>query len=133
MFEVLDRIREKPRAQKQAIALGITTVITGAIFVLWFISFITAIHDEKEVVAQPENSFGFDTFIDSFQEARTVIQEEVGAARDQFESLNNELQKTVPVTDAEENIIKDDQPIIPPAIQDDEVTPSGIEIIQVEI
>jgi len=130
MFDVLDRVREKPRAQRQAIALSVAAVVTGVVFILWIVSFFASIQGEQKITAPSESTFGFDTFVDSFQEASNAIKQEVGTAREQLELINNELQKTEQEggVGAEENIVEESSP---PTVQEAEITPSGIEIIQI--
>jgi len=135
MFDQLDRIREKPRKERQAIAVSIAALITGVIFTLWVVSFFASLGQsqkeyKEEIGISPESISNFDTFITSFQEARDSIGEEVGEAREQFnvirdsfEGAQKEIKETKEVPSLEEEI-KIETEI--------EVTPSGIEIIQVE-
>lgn len=147
MFNALDRVRKKPRIERRAIAFSIAAVITGVIFIVWIISFFASIQNDQKTITPSESGFGFDAFVNSFQEASNVIQQEVGAAREQFVNLSsdkftpggasNELQKVeennssnlLPdtiVTKKEEIFAVEEKEI------KTEITSSGIEIIQVE-
>lgn len=139
MFDILDRIREKPRKQRQAIAFSIAAAVTGVIFILWAVSFFASIQDNQKIETSSESAFGFDTFVDSFQEASNTIKQEVGAAKEQFDFINSELKK------AEDGMISSEAEVateVPTEVGEasvveveeskTEITPSGIEIIQVE-
>lgn len=129
MFEVLDRVREKPKGERQAIALGVSVVITGVIFIVWAVSFLVFIKEEQDTTASSEESFGIGEIVNSLQGASNKIQQEVGNAREQFKYINNELQKTG--TDTEQDTIEDAMDPVSPAIKEPEITPSGVEIIQI--
>lgn len=147
MFDQLERVREKPRAQRQALALGIAATITGMVFILWVVSFLASIqptqdeHGQRGAPSSDENAFGIDSFTNSFQEISTFIQEGVDTTREQFEAVNTELQRleegensftsTPPVTAGEVEGV----PVVEEEVEvrvENEITPSGIEIIQVE-
>ena len=51
------------------------------------------IENKQEIVTSSESGFGFDTFVNSFQEASSVIKQEVGSAKEQFELINTEIKK----------------------------------------
>ena len=150
MFNALNRVREKLRAQRQVIAFGVVSVVTGIIFILWIISFFASIQNRQEKILPSDNAFGFDTFIDSFQEARGTVEKEIGAVQEQFNFISDELQKireenqTLPLTDFSEdpNTLPASQNEAEDVVAEDasldatdrkkEITSSGIEIIQVE-
>ena len=135
MFDVLNRVREKSQSQRRAIALSAAAIITGVIFIIWMISFFASIQNEQKLVDSPKDAFEFSSFVNSFQEAGTIIKKEIGSARDQFELINNELQKTEGVAgeDIEKNVEELDTPVHSDEFEEKtEITPSGVEIIQVE-
>jgi len=143
MFEVLERIRERPRTQRQAIAFSTAGVITGVIFVLWLISFLTSIQDTQETVtSQSESELGFSSFIHSFQEASDIFEKEVESAKTQFEFISNEIQnqgteqKIKINTQYDAGVSTADTQTLPEEAQAGEtgieITPSGVEIIQVD-
>ena len=70
----------------------------------FFISFFASIQNRQEKILPSDNAFGFDTFIDSFQEARGTVEKEIGAVQEQFNFICYELQEireenqTLPLT-----------------------------------
>lgn len=132
MFEVLDRVREKPKAERQAIAFGAAGVVTGVIFIAWAISFFAFVNEQEDVTKSGEQ-FGIGAIMDSLQEANSRIRKEVGTAQEQLEYISSELQKGEPKTSGELEVsnVEDTQQITPPIVQEPEITPSGVEIIQI--
>ncbi|MFC1731329.1 hypothetical protein ACFL6I_13495 [candidate division KSB1 bacterium] len=138
MFEVLDRVRKKSQAEKQAIAFSVAAIVTGVIFIVWAISFFTSIKSEQKTAGVSEDSFELGSFVNSFQEAGNIIKKEVGSARDQFDLINSELQKTegVEVVNPPAVGVKNTEELTDTLVTEKEgrgteITPSGIEIIQV--
>lgn len=143
MFDLFNRVRERPHNERQVIALSIAAVITGIIFVLWIISFFASIRGEQRIVTpssdtSAESAFSFDTLLNSFQEARKTIEKEVEVVQEQFEFIQNELQEAEE-KDQELRLVNPDEdweilvaPKEPKKEIKTETTPSGIEIIRVE-
>lgn len=142
MFDALDRVRERSQTERRAIAFSIAGVITGVIFILWAVSFFASIQSEEKVVTELDDTSGFDLFANPFKEATNIIRQEVGSAKEQFELINTELQKSevdsAGVDDSSEVIAPGGDAVeVPsdvedsPASKDTEVTDSGIEIIQI--
>ncbi|GMU74389.1 MAG: hypothetical protein AMXMBFR44_5860 [Candidatus Campbellbacteria bacterium] len=46
MFALINRLRQKPEAQRRAIALSTALIATACIFVLWLVYFFVRLDDE---------------------------------------------------------------------------------------
>lgn len=122
------------------IAFAAAGVITGAIFLIWLISFLASIERQGEFVEQsPDASTNFSSFFESFEEATNLIQRETDVVREQFQSI------TSPVESEEDPVFPEDIPGIEettktndineedtPTSEGVEITPSGLELIRVE-
>jgi hypothetical protein len=138
MFDLIDSIREKPRAQKRTIAVGVATLITGVIFIFWFISFLTSIKNNdttNSAVIGSGNISGLKALTDSIQEASGIIKEEIDSAKGKLEFISEEFDKSsegieglktefIEVVSIESNSEPVDSGV--------EITPSGIEIIKLD-
>ena len=141
MFDTLNRIRGRSRAQRQVIAFSIAAIITGVIFVLWLVSFFASIQQNgQKTITKSEDASGFNVFIKSLQKTRDNFKKDIGTAKNQFEIINTELQKgrRGKVDTSKNNIGGSNKSVQSSVVNKDatstkaELTPSGVKIIQVE-
>ena len=138
MFELLERMREKSRGERQAMAFGIAAVVTGVIFILWTVSFFASLQPsnneyKKEIGSLSESESSFHTFIASFQEARGTFKKEVEVAKEQFDVIRDGFEEAKEIYPQEGTAeIKTTLEKETEAEKETEVTPSRIEIIEVE-
>ncbi len=141
MFDLIERIREKPRAQRQVIAFSIAGVITGIIFLLWAVSFFTSLQTVKGDKVETNNSFSFDKFTDSFNEVSETFRESVDIIKDQIEDTSLQSDEIIPtnidVINNQDTITQEEKEATQIKIKEEkkpenETTSSGVEIIQVE-
>ncbi len=141
MFDTLERIREKPRRQRQAIAFSVAGVITGLIFLLWVVSFFASLQKGQDVSVKSNSTFSFDAFTTSFNEASDTFKEGVGIIKEQIENTAVQLDDTEftgstiiedKISTTPEEKQASTQVIIKEKKQENEITPSGVEIILVE-
>lgn len=90
MFQLIERLRQKPARERRAIAVGTAGAITGIIFIIWAVSFVALLDRTPRADTQSGN---FDSFFDSFGEATKSVQESIGTVREQVKGLNTDLQE----------------------------------------
>ncbi len=141
MFDTLNRIRGRSRAQRQVIAFSIAAIITGVIFVLWLVSFFASIQQNgQKTITESESVSGFNAFMNSFQEARDNLKKNIGTAKNQFKLINTELQKekSGKIDTSKNSVEGSNNPVQSSVVNKDvtdtkaEITTSGVKIIQVE-
>lgn len=105
MFNLLEKIRQKPESAKKRIAFLTAFFISGIIFVVWLsIIYPDARQGQirNETVSKLEPS-PVGTFVDTFKTGLGAIGEQIGKMKDLMGSLPAKLSSTTEATNSNSN------------------------------